>query len=322
MEKITIEHFGPLVNVEVILKGINIFTGTNGSGKSIVAKLTAIFNDSSAHTIKNFDQFCHLLDRYNINFPFSWKTKITYADQNSIFEVTNGLILITSKKKDYPCNRSFYISPERMFLTHLRKELKNASKTIKVLSVDFLNISCEFSKAFEKISLEDGSKIKLTQASSGFRSVIPLIMLVQKASMVGENQKKSMLVIEEPELHIHPSTQKSLTEFIITSVNNSNTKLIMLTHSPYVLTTLDNLIQANNAALAQPDRRNKITELISDDKWIDFARVCCYYFRNGTCSSILNPKLRLIESSAIDDVSIELSQTFEKLLAIKYGKGE
>jgi hypothetical protein len=107
-------------------------------------------------------------------------------------------------------------------------------------------------------------------------------------------------------------------EFIIQRINMDKHRLIITTHSPYLLTTLDNLIQAKTIADQKPFLRNEISALVPAASWLAFEQVSCYYFSEGSCHSTLDPEMPSIGPSNIDDVSVALSQTFETLLSLKY----
>ncbi len=53
-EKLIIKNFGPLKNIEISLKQINVFIGETASGKSILSKLSAIF--TSNKLLQNIDK--------------------------------------------------------------------------------------------------------------------------------------------------------------------------------------------------------------------------------------------------------------------------
>ncbi len=53
-EKLIIQNFGPLKNIEISLKQINVFIGETASGKSILSKLSAIF--TSNKLLQNIDK--------------------------------------------------------------------------------------------------------------------------------------------------------------------------------------------------------------------------------------------------------------------------
>ncbi len=66
-------------------KKYNFFIGHTSSGKSTIAKLLAIFNNSIFWTIKegDFNSFLRLLDKYNINFEFTSTTIIRYSNEKN-----------------------------------------------------------------------------------------------------------------------------------------------------------------------------------------------------------------------------------------------
>ena len=198
-------------------------------------------------------------------------------------------------------------------------EFEAARKQLKKLSIDFLNAEYKYTDGKNILALENGTEIKLEQASSGFQSVIPLLLVVE-----AEADKKSVLgkyfIIEEPELNLYPTVQKDLLEFVVERINKHQDKLIITTHSPYILTALDNLIQADNVVRQNPDAKEEVEKLVPSERWVEFDRVACYYFENGTCRSTLDEEQRSIGPSNIDDVSDAIGSIYDQLLAMKYDK--
>jgi predicted ATP-dependent endonuclease of OLD family len=341
MEKIVIENFGPIDKAEVEIKDITIFIGTTSSGKSTVAKLISIFRDAEFKASTSFKQFSKLLSNYNIDFNFSDDTKIRYEYDEFYCEIRKGKIedhsfLANSQRLLNP----IYIPAERIFFPTISQsifglisndiglpkwfldfgaEFEKARNTIRKFSIDFLKVDYEYNESQDIIKLPNAVTVRLSQASSGLQSVIPLILVIQN-NTTKEDSKKDMFVIEEPELNLYPSSQKELTEFIIGATNASNDKLIITTHSPYLLTTLDNLIQADNVVKLKPEKKKEVARLIPEKYWIDFDKVACYFFDNGSCRSTLDVETRSIGPSNIDDVSETISETFEELLALKYAE--
>ncbi|MFP4091215.1 MAG: AAA family ATPase [Cyclobacteriaceae bacterium] len=436
MEKIVIKNFGPIKDVEVQIKDINIFIGHTSSGKSTVAKLVGILQSIEIYQIKDLQSFKRILKKYNIDFEVSKHTYISYESkfcwrlkdlEVSIDHLTNlqetisiakaplrttvwekssvpingmqalsvgslwdrieridryingknsendefeGILKSTeiarndldrltkigfhnfSKEvqdainslnelfKNSNFNHLLYIPAERMLLSMvagsifniLRGEMRVAS-CIKDFGAEFESARSmleEFSIPFFKatyrydqqennnyISFEGGLNIKLEKASSGIQSVAPLLLTIE-ANSKQNSVVKTSIIVEEPELNLYPIVQKELTEFVIERVNKSKNKLIITTHSPYILTSLDNLIQADNAAKVQPASREKIASIVPEAQWIDFNRVACYFFENGTCHSTLDIENQSIGASNIDDVSEALGKTFDQLLELKY----
>src|SRR5699024_2367676 len=54
--------------------------------------------------------------------------------------------------------------------------------------------------------------------------------------------KKSTLIIEEPETHIHPNAQSKLADLFIDCVNKQDKRFIVETHSIFLITQLQILV--------------------------------------------------------------------------------
>ena len=338
MEKISINNFGPILNAEVLIRDINIFIGTTSSGKSTVAKLISLFKGIASKPDIKYPQFNKLLADYNIDFSIARNTLIRYQKDNFSIEIVHQSFSYTSPPAFIAVN-PIYIPAERMFFSTISQSIfglinsnvslpkwlidfgakfEQARNSIKKISIPFLDVDYEYSDGTDYVQLANNISIKLSQASSGLQSVIPLLLVIQFNTETDKGIE-DIFVIEEPELNLYPSSQKDLIEFIIRRINHSqNDKLIITTHSPYLLTAIDNLIQAKNIAKSIPANKEKINGLVSSACWIDYERVSCYYFDKGTCRSTLDEEMQSIGPSNIDDVSTTLSDTFEQLLALKY----
>ncbi|MFN8393190.1 MAG: AAA family ATPase [Bacteroidia bacterium] len=195
-------------------------------------------------------------------------------------------------------------------------EYELSRNNVKQLPIEFLNADYLNEKGASWLRIGK-QKLKLEQSSSGFQSIVPLIVVLNNYRSRNDSLKR-YLVIEEPELNLYPTTQKHLLQHIVECVNYLNTRLLITTHSPYVLTVFDNLIQAQNAFIAHPEREQEIKNIVPKEQWINWDRVSCYYFDKGTCRSTLNHEFRTLGSSAIDEISIEIGKEFDLLTDIQY----
>lgn len=94
-------------------------------------------------------------------------------------------------------------------------------------------------------ALANGTRVELSlnQLSDGYRSMLAMVMdfsrrLVQaNPDLENPLEAKAILLIDEVELHLHPKWQQE----VIPSLRRAfpNTQLILTTHSPQVLTTID-----------------------------------------------------------------------------------
>ena len=338
MEKIEVRNFGPLEKVEVIIRDINIFIGTTSSGKSTIAKLISIFQSEAFNSQITYDQFNSYLQDFNIDFKISKDTLMRYTKDEFEIEIKGNKIASNSKGKPREINNTIYIPAERLFFSTISQSIfglmssnislpkwiiefgakfEKARSALKKLPVDFLHVSYEYDDRTDFIQLPNQSKIKLSQASSGLQSVVPLLLVIEYNT--GRKKKEQdLFVIEEPELNLYPSSQKEFTEYIIGKLKKSGDRLIITTHSPYLLTTIDNLIQASNIVSQQPDIAKKVNSYVPADYQINYDKVSCYFFDEGTGNSTMDDEIKSIGPSNIDNVSEKLSLTFENLLSLKY----
>ncbi|MDD2287124.1 MAG: AAA family ATPase [Paludibacter sp.] len=125
----------------------------------------------------------------------------------------------------------------------------------------------------------DGKIIDLSAASSGVKGMMGLVLYLQNIA-----EKGNLVVIDEPELNLHPTQQASFVEFLALLVNNG-LKVAITTHSPYIVEHLQNLILANDLN----DKSDIVEKLYlkREDAFIAKEDVGIYLFENGTTENIL-----------------------------------
>jgi predicted ATP-dependent endonuclease of OLD family len=171
----------------------------------------------------------------------------------------------------------------------------------------------------EVLTNSKGENFNLNAASSGIQSLLP-VLLVLEYELKSEFIKPNLnFLIEEPELSLFPIKQKKLLEHIIDKFFNKNHKLIITTHSPYILTVLDTFILAKNTFNEHPDLKKEINSIIPESNWIDYNEISVYEVKNdGTITSIKNEEFKSIDTNAIDRVSDSISEEFDKLTELRY----
>lgn len=160
--------------------------------------------------------------------------------------------------------------------------------------------------------MPNGERVDLTEASSGFQSLIPMIFVIEETS----ERNNQLFIIEEPELNLYPTTQKKLVEYLAGKTDKNS--LILTTHSPYILSSLDNLIQAGNVVKKHPELKDEVEKIIPAKYHLNYEDVKVYFVADGTARLIMNEELQSIDVSELDVVSEDLNADFEKLLDLKY----
>lgn len=122
------------------------------------------------------------------------------------------------------------------------------------------------------------------------------------------------IIIEEPEQNLFPETQSQLVKMIFNQIDNNRDSIVITTHSPYVLATLNNLIYAHNVG---QNNSKEVEEIIPSQSWVDYYSVKAYYIHQGTLISMNDDELRLLKPEMIDGISSDLNNEFDKLMELE-----
>jgi len=211
MSKIRIKNFGPIKqgvpnNDWIDIKRITVFTGNQGSGKSTVAKLISTFVWLEKALIRGditlpiiYEEILDLFHFHRIESYLQPNTDIEYEGDTYRLTLSGDItgtgfeaIIINADSPRQP--KIMYVPAERNFLS----SITNISKVSNLLAGSLKNYSVEFREAQlhhknipidlpinntkiiydanedENFLLFNGMRIKLTDASSGFHSIVPL----------------------------------------------------------------------------------------------------------------------------------------------------
>ena len=125
--------------------------------------------------------------------------------------------------------------------------------------------------------------------------------------------------IEEPETHLFPTTQRQLVEALVGYRNRSDLGLLVTTHSPYVLTAMNNLIMAQNVIEERGEEATAaVLKVIGGNRALRYVDVSAYTVDDGTATSIMDDEVKLIGSSVIDDVSDDFEAVYGRLVDMRY----
>ncbi len=179
-------------------------------------------------------------------------------------------------------------------------------KMYEILKGEYKNSDGE-----ELLRLADNELIKLNYASSGQQEAVWITNMLFYY-MLGN--KKTYFIIEEPESHLFPETQKSVTELISLAKNDKN-KVLITTHSPYVLGSINNLLYAKK--ISDSADREKIEEIVPYHMWLSYESVGAYYLEDGKLKDIFDTEYQDIDHGVIDGVSSIINDDYEKLVSLK-----
>jgi energy-coupling factor transporter ATP-binding protein EcfA2 len=172
----------------------------------------------------------------------------------------------------------------------------------------------------EFVHTDDGRKVPFSALSSGQQELLPLVAFLPWLYGGGADR---LCYIEEPEAHLFPSAQSKLIESLVSAGNSSNiaASLVLTTHSPYVLTKVNNLLKAGSISkkIGEP-KRKELDAIISRRAWVFSNKVRAYAIKDGKLFSILDSD-GLIDADYLDTVSGDMGTEFSRLLQLEEAIG-
>lgn len=184
----------------------------------------------------------------------------------------------------------------------------NVIRKYEELSDKILKGQYRFVGNEERLQLSDGRYVKINYASSGQQEAVWIINILFYYLLYSHNV---YFIIEEPESNLYPEAQMYMTE-LITLVKNSGHKMLVTTHSPYVLGSLNNLLFADKIDVKKIKEVNKVLNSVKVIKNEDLS---AYYLKNGSIRNIKDDGL--IENEVIDGASGMINEKFDALLEIQ-----
>lgn len=192
--------------------------------------------------------------RVSVNNPFSGKrfseNDILFLDKNRLFQTKSGTYSSTRFDKimedfNYQYNKKSEITDlndyinlkikegvvENIHLTHAISKFKELTN-IEV-SLDLIDNYKPFANAYFSNKKENHQQIRLSYLGSGYEMIFSLIYSFYMSQQSGKNL---IILIDEPELHLHPSLQQKFVDFILSI--SQKTQIFLTTHSPLLVKQL------------------------------------------------------------------------------------
>lgn len=273
-----------------------------------------IFRDFLSEKLKTFDK-TNVHSNFDVFIPAG---RSFFANlQKNVFSFLSSNIEIDPFLKRFG---STYESVKSIYRNNILIEKhKNELEIVNQLVSSI--ISGEYLHEDDQDWIVSGKKrINLSNSSSGQQEALPMLLILSTLPFF-VREKNSMYFIEEPEAHLFPFSQKKIINLLSYIHNKTNCKFLMTTHSPYILTAINNLLLAHSTYNSVPENLKKdVNSLVSKDLFIDFKDICAYSIQNGKVEKILEKDNQLISTNIIDNVSDIFNEEFDNLLTLKYSE--
>jgi hypothetical protein len=187
------------------------------------------------------------------------------------------------------------------------------------------------------LNFHDGRLLPLSHLSSGSKQILPILSSIEHYEsarrMTGNLRAEELyghklycfddFTIEEPEASVFPQTQYELMRELAALANEVNFEahFTITTHSPYILSSFNNLIEAGQVAKSKPELKDEVAKIIPEQYWIKDGDFKAYAIEDGKLKSILNES-GFIDANYLDQVSEVIGNEFDKLLRLEYDHTE
>jgi predicted ATPase len=277
---------------------------------------------------EEFDRLSDLVNSSNVN-------------QEEVLERVRELLQLREEKREFfkqtiAPNKTCYFPSERILLSTLdaswpdlikeqatlpatlldfAKQYLQAREKVNKLNLTMLGVGYQHEGGRDVIKLLNGSTIPLTVAASGIQSVTPLLVLLEHLSR--NTEQAQSFIIEEPELNLYPTAQQGLLNWLVEKCTKGENDLTITTHSPYILSSCNLLLEAYKVAQLRPDLEEEIAAIVPKACWLNPDEFAAYYVADGTVKPITDERTHLIGGNELDAVSGDISDSFRKLLRLK-----
>ncbi|MEA5470922.1 AAA family ATPase [Spirulina sp. 06S082] len=151
--------------------------------------------------------------------------------------------------------------------------------------------------------------IEIEMASSGQMETWPMVSISQAMFGWETSQRPLFIHIEEPETHLHPSAQIAIAQ-LLAYLRNKGFRLVITTHSIFILYVLNNLILA-----AQNLPQEKFKNLPDPSQRLTSNQLSAYLFSDGTAISIRDDKSGELDESKLSSVLGDLEVQYNQIQA-------
>jgi hypothetical protein len=282
---------------------------------------------------------------YETNRQIVPKNQFKKEIESWLLDITNNPLLsenISSKALFIPAERSFFsrlinTNPQalgssdlpltmREFAnvlikaanTHQKWQEEETEKPLEVTEIDDI-ITNElggyavfsrrgpYARSWQWKPIQGNRAIEIEMASSGQMETWPMVSIAQ-AMFEWKLEKRPLFIhIEEPETHLHPMAQVAITK-LLAYLCNKGFRLVITTHSVFVLYVLNNLILAQ-----QNLPQTEFKDLPLTSQRLKSNQLSAYLFADGTAVSIRDSESGQLDESQLSRVMGDLEVQYNQI---------
>jgi len=394
IERLQIQDFLGIKHADIVVKQFNVIIGPQASGKSVIAKLVAYFNQLGQiflRSLNNNDRKArfdsNLLKQFELSFPrYTWEHNpftirfaidgISFTVANQLDENNHGVLSIEYSEslfldyektlnqieqnlangntpvlsnnemapilKNYPtlfaehlfipASRSFFATLQNNIFGFLSADinidplLKQFGRSYELIkrqthqpTTDIAQLVKTIIKGEYKFQdqqdwiINQQQKVNLAHASSGQQEALPMLLMLSKWQNKEDNEKKTIF-IEEPEAHLFPVAQNQVISLLSLVKKLTNTRIFITSHSPYMLSAINNLIMAHHTISKGGITSQQFEQINGPCAPIALDDISAYSITDGTAQDIKDEEYHMIGADMLDSVSDHFENVINTLL--------
>lgn len=246
--KFKINNVGSINQADMDIGKINVIGGKNCTGKSTTSNLLYCFlraisseNDS---TIKGLldSEFDIVSPQENMDYACIYGDDFSYKIDFKNYEF--------DKKGNYDLNKVFYFDSFSLFDnksggTYFLEHVKSLEKALEITEFNEERENWEVEKLIKEILggeirkengelffvRDNGFKSHMKNTSSGVKQVA----IIQTLLMNNELEENSFLIMDEPEVNLHPEWQIKFAKILVLLVKELDLSIYIASHSPFFI---------------------------------------------------------------------------------------
>lgn len=279
----------------------------------------------------------NVLDNYNNSTSFEMPLYVYYGVSRAVLDIPLRRTGFTKKQSRFDALRNSLESVSRFRAALIwfynkeneenrkQKENKNFNEKIKELDVVRRAIGRMFPELSEPhievnplrfMIKKNGDFLSIDQLSDGYKTMLGLVVdLSSRFAMANAHLSdplgsEAIVMIDEIDLHLHPSWQQRVIGDLMATF--PNTQFILTTHSPYIIESLNNHL-----------KKDKIKDLKINDSEIKALEpinqktIKVYMLENNKLINIINEDLGLIDDKLLVNFNA-INKLYDKMRDIEW----
>ena len=270
-----LKNIGMIKEANVKIDGLTVIAGENDTGKSTVGKAFYVVLKSLEKTYSNeiMDNKANdFIDYINSSFskifkkyPFPKNAFLSFKEEEYYASINRDSSSILSNLSDNPYMKKDIIFMETPLVWNFSKFFRDIALVESQMNIEVdyppfmkdLNFKLFIKNASNGIDIRDkmislmggqfeqdergdfffnknGKRIELENTSTGIKQ-FGIFQVLSQNNYLNEN---TILVLDEPEVHLHPKWQLEMAKIIVELVKNG-VKIVVNSHSPYMIEALE-----------------------------------------------------------------------------------